>query len=98
KWLDEDRRELRVQRRLAEAAGEWSNNGRSIGYLYAGAPLLDAEELFEHKPSLLNRLEREFLQASLLLRDQHKREEEAQTQRELEAARRLTEETEARRR
>ncbi|HZH76830.1 MAG TPA: TIR domain-containing protein, partial [Archangium sp.] len=98
KWLDEDRRELRVQRRLAEAAGEWNEKGRQAGYLYTGARLLDAEELFQHKPSLINQLERQFLEASIQLREQQRREEEEQAKRELEAARRLAEETEARRR
>jgi len=97
KWLDEDRRELRVQRRLAEAADEWNGKRRQPGYLYTGARLLDAEELFRHKPALINQLERELLEASIQQRDLHRREEEAQARRELEAARRLAEETEARR-
>ncbi len=96
-WLDEDRPDLRVQRRLAEASNEWNEKGREAGYLYAGAHLLDAEELFQHKPKLLNQREREFVEASILLRDQLKRREEEQTKRELEAARQLAEETEARR-
>ena len=96
-WLDEDRRELRVQRRLSEVASEWSEKGREASYLYRGARLLEAEELFARKPKLFNQLELEFLQASILLRDQSQREEQERTKRELEAARRLTEETEARR-
>ncbi|RKH74037.1 TIR domain-containing protein [Corallococcus interemptor] len=97
-WLDEDRRELRIQRRLAEVAGEWKEQGRDASYLYAGARLLDAEELFKHKPALLNQLEREFLEASRSQRDELQREAESRTQRDLDAARRLTEESEARRR
>ena len=100
KWLDEDRRELRVQRRLAEAAGEWSTQGREAGYLYTGAHLLDAEELFQHKPALFNQLEREFLEASILHQcaQQRRCEEDEEQMRELKAARQLAEETEARRR
>ena len=92
KWLEEDRRELRVQRRLAEASAEWNEHGRKASYLYGGARLLDAEELFRHKPALLNQLEREFLEASTLLRDQQRREEEERTQRERESAVLLTNE------
>jgi WD40 repeat protein len=97
KWLDEDRRELRVQRRLAEAAGEWNEKGRQADYLYTGARMLDAEELFTRKPSLVNQLEREFLEASSQLRDQRQREAEQNARRELEAARQLADEMEARR-
>jgi WD40 repeat protein len=91
KWLDEDRRALRVQRRLTEAAGEWREKGREDSFLYRGARLLDAEELFKHKPQLLNQLEREFLEASIHLRQQQQREEEERARQELmfKAARRL---------
>ncbi|RKI74285.1 TIR domain-containing protein [Corallococcus sp. AB049A] len=89
KWLDEDRRALRVQRRLSEAAGEWREKGREDSFLYRGARLLDAEELFKQKPQLVNQLESEFLGASIQLREQQKREEEARSKRELKAARRL---------
>ncbi len=89
KWLDEDRRALRVQRRLSEAAGEWREKGREDSFLYRGARLLDAEELFKQKPQLINQLELEFLEASIHLRTQQKREEEERAKRELRAARRL---------
>ncbi|HYH94670.1 TIR domain-containing protein [Hyalangium sp.] len=97
RWLDEDRRELRVERRLLEDAEEWDKKGREAGYLSTGARLLEAEELFKHKPTLLNQLESDFLTASLLQRDQHQRDKEEQARRDVEAARRLAEETEARR-
>lgn len=97
KWLDEDRREVRIERRLLVAATEWHEKGRHADYLYSGARLLEAEELFKTKPKLLIQLEREFLDASIQLRDQHERDKEEQARRELEAARKLAAETENRR-
>jgi WD40 repeat protein len=89
RWLDEDRRALRVQRRLTEAAAEWREKGREDSFLYRGARLLDAEELYKQKPQLINQLELEFLQASIHLRQQQKLHEEERAKRELKAARRL---------
>ncbi len=95
-WLDEDRRDLHVLRRLREAAVEWHENRRADSYLYGDARLRDAEELRKNKPTLLNQLEGEFLEASILQRDRHQREEQDRTRRELESLRRLAEETNAR--
>ncbi len=96
-WLDEDRAALRVQRRLTEAAKEWDENKRDESYLFEGARLAEAEEWAAIHTGDLNPQEREFLDASLALRDREAAEREAARQRELETAQKLTAEAEARR-
>jgi WD40 repeat protein/energy-coupling factor transporter ATP-binding protein EcfA2 len=98
KWIDESRAALRTHRRLTEAAREWKEHHRDESYLYRGAWLATAEEWAEGHADDMNPLEREFLEASVTLRDEELLEAEGQRQRELEAARLLAEEAEARRR
>jgi len=84
-WIDADRAGLRSRTRLTEAAREWKNSGRDVGYLYAGARLAVAKEWEASHKGELSADEDEFLRCSF----------EAQKQRgaaELEAARRLAEE------
>ena len=88
-WIDADRAGLRTHRQLTEAAREWQDHHRDESYLYVGSRLDVAREWSETHTSDLNPLERDFLDASLALR----RRREAD---ELEAARRLAEEAQAR--
>jgi WD40 repeat protein len=60
-WINDDREQLRLHRRLSDAATEWDAGGRDDGQLYRGAPLALWEGRDE---SDLNELEREFLAAS----------------------------------
>ena len=63
-WIEEDRAGLRISRSLSSAAKDWDDHGRDEDALYPGARLVEADEWREaHEPSL-NRLEREFLDAS----------------------------------
>ncbi len=70
-WLDENRERLRLHRRLTEAAQGWAELDRDAGALYRGTRLTEARETFgdggeEGVPHAeLNRLEREFLAASV---------------------------------
>jgi hypothetical protein len=98
RWLEDDRRKLRIHRRLTEATNEWTERGRDPSYLYTGSRLLEAEESFASNPEPLNQWERDFLHESLALRDETWRAEERQRQQELEQARHLATEAEARRR
>ena len=98
-WLDEDRSALRTQRRLAERAEEWRRLGREPGGLLRGAQLEVAEAWVRAYGASINAMEREFLEASMALREQEAaerqraaEERETQHQRELEAQRRLAEE------
>jgi WD40 repeat protein len=60
-WINDDREQLRLHRRLSDAAGEWEAAGRDEGQLYRGAPLALWDGRDE---SHLNELERGFLAAS----------------------------------
>ena len=97
-WIDEDRVALRIHRRLTVASIEWERQDSDESYLYRGARLAEAEEWADAHASDLNELERSFLEASLALRQQEAADREAQRQRELEVARTLATEAEARRR
>ncbi|MDH6566706.1 WD40 repeat protein [Streptomyces sp. SAI-117] len=63
-WLDEDRERLRLHRALTEAALTWDALGRDAGALYRGTRLTRAREAFTDAAEL-NRLERDFLAASV---------------------------------
>ncbi|MFF7977398.1 hypothetical protein [Streptomyces sp. NPDC007905] len=71
-WIDEAREQLRVHRRLTEAARAWESLDRDPGALYRGARLTTAEEAFAAPDACkdLNRSERDFLTSSLTARDQ----------------------------
>lgn len=74
-WLDEKRDQYRVEYRLTEPARLWALHHRDPGYLYRGARLAEAE----HVSDLLHLdgLKREFLEASLALRNQDEAEQES---------------------
>ncbi|MFF7067187.1 nSTAND1 domain-containing NTPase [Streptomyces pseudovenezuelae] len=63
-WLAEDRERLRLHRGLTEAALTWDALGRDAGALYRGTRLTRAREAFGDDGEL-NRLERDFLAASV---------------------------------
>jgi hypothetical protein len=68
-WLDEDRDALRTQRRLAERAEEWRRLGRDPGGLLRGAQLEEAQAWAQAYGGSINAMEREFLEASITLRE-----------------------------
>jgi len=89
-WLDKNRRQLKVHRRLTEAANEWAEHGGALDYLYTGSRLMEAEERFASTPEALNQRESDFLTASLAHRDaqrERERQELLQAQRERDQAR-----------
>jgi WD40 repeat protein/DNA-binding SARP family transcriptional activator/energy-coupling factor transporter ATP-binding protein EcfA2 len=63
-WIDEDRADLLVHRRVTTAAEEWQRLGNDAGALYRGAHLAEALAWAERDPDAANPLEREFLAAS----------------------------------
>jgi WD40 repeat protein len=80
-WIDADREGLRIQRQLTFAAEAWRDTGHDLGTLYRGGPLVTAGE-WAADPSHsgdLNDLEREFLDASLELRQAEERTARRQT-------------------
>jgi hypothetical protein len=90
-WLDEDRAGLRLQRRITETAEEWQRSNRDDDLLYRGARLIQAQEWRERHEAELNPLEREFLDASIALKQRLEEQEREQQQRELKAAQKLAE-------
>ncbi|MCB0167446.1 MAG: TIR domain-containing protein [Anaerolineae bacterium] len=64
RWIEEDREALRTHRRLTEAAVEWDKNNRDKDFLYRGAWLGVAKEWDKVHGDKMNKLEKEFLDAS----------------------------------
>ncbi|WP_410646549.1 NACHT and WD repeat domain-containing protein [Amycolatopsis sp. cmx-4-54] len=63
-WLAEDLEGLRIHRRLTEAARIWESLDRDPGALYRGTSLEAAREWRGRADIAVNRVEREFLEAS----------------------------------
>jgi DNA-binding CsgD family transcriptional regulator/WD40 repeat protein len=80
-WLDEDRMGGRMLRHLADTAHNWDQAGREPGELYRG-PRLDAVlEWRDRGHPGLSRVEREFLDASVALRDRERLDARRRVQR-----------------
>ena len=63
-WLEQDRDDLRIHRRLTEAATAWDLVGRDPGDLYRTSRLADARDLAARNRWRLNDVEDQFLSAS----------------------------------
>ena len=96
-WINQNRQELRIHRRLTEAAVEWEKLNRDPSALYRGIRLAQALEWAKTNMQKLNTLESRFLESSKELHEEEIAAKEAQQQRELAQAQRLAKETEARR-
>jgi WD40 repeat protein/energy-coupling factor transporter ATP-binding protein EcfA2 len=85
-WLAADREGLRLHRLLGDAARLWDRSGREATDLYRGGTRLDAAvEWATTNGALMNRLEREFLTASVEESDRL-RQRQATTNRRLRNA------------
>jgi WD40 repeat protein/DNA-binding SARP family transcriptional activator len=86
-WVDEGRDDLRQQRRLAVAAGQWLESTRDTSFLLTGSRLEQISAWATMSRVLLAPLEQEYLAASLAERDrlahaeQQRREHEAALER-----------------
>lgn len=90
-WMNEDRAFRTWQERLRTALRQWETSDRDEGALLRGVLLAEAEEWAEARGADLSAPERQFLEASVQLRDQRQAMEEIRRQRELEQARALAE-------
>jgi cellulose biosynthesis protein BcsQ len=63
-WIEENRTALSIQRRLTEAAMEWTQQNRDASYLYHGLRLAQARAWADEHAEDLNELERDFLETS----------------------------------
>lgn len=88
-WLEENRDGLRLHRHLTDASQEWNASNREPDLLYRGVRLAQVQEWAEANKDDMNIQEVEFLEASIALSRQEAAEREAQTLREMEAARQL---------
>jgi WD40 repeat protein/transcriptional regulator with XRE-family HTH domain len=80
-WLAESREDLRVQRQLTQAAGEWEKAQRDPSFLATGARLERFESLAAESDLVLNAEERLYLDASVAERQQREMERAAQQRR-----------------
>jgi hypothetical protein len=98
-WLDEDRAGIRLREGISQAAREWRDKGKEgedEGLLvHRGRRLEDAEALSRRPRFALNEIERAYVNACITLRERAKVEE--QRRREIDAALKLANEAEARR-
>ena len=85
-WMRASREALRVQRRLMGAASEWVQSGRSVGFLAAGARLTQFEALAAEEEIRLTQEEREYVAASVVMREQDEQAERERQARELQLA------------
>ncbi|MGD9144483.1 MAG: protein kinase [Anaerolineae bacterium] len=78
KWLDASREDLRAHRRLTAAAAEWIDANQDDGFLLRGSRLNQFEDWAKETDLALTQAERDYLQASLALREQReaRREQE----------------------
>ncbi len=67
-WLDELRDDLRMQRHLSSAVAEWVSADRDSSYLATGARLEQFESLAAHSRLILTEQERDYVRASVALR------------------------------
>lgn len=87
-WLDDNRDDVRVQQRLAQATQEWLRSGRDASFLASGTRLQQFQTLLEAGNLTLSDEEKAYTHASLAERDRLLAEEEARRARELALERR----------
>lgn len=87
-WLDEARADLRLQRLLANAAGEWLQAGRDRGFLLRGSRLDQFRDWAQHTHLANTAEEQAFLEASLAARRERETAEAARREREMALERR----------
>ena len=73
-WLNQNREELVLQRRVFQAAKEWKNLNKDAGALLRGARLAQSEEWLARTPGAVPLL-RDFVQAGISARDEAERTE-----------------------
>ncbi len=81
-WLDDNREDILLQRRLAGACNEWMQQGRDPSFLATGMRLQQFEQLAERGTIALTEDEREYVRASVAERERREAEERARAERE----------------
>jgi DNA-binding SARP family transcriptional activator len=81
-WIDEGREDVRMRRRLSEAAREWERSGQDPSFLLGGSRLDQFESWVSSTSLVLGLEERGYLSASLARRDEDRAREAARRERE----------------
>jgi WD40 repeat protein len=76
RWIEEDRADQRVLRRLTQAAREWSESGGDERLLYREPFLGSAREVADRKPEALSAFDQAFVNASV---DRQRQDERRRT-------------------
>ena len=87
-WIDDGREDLRQDRRLARAAGEWRGSDRDPSFVLRGARLEQVEAWASATDLAIGRPEREYVKASVDVRDRETEQERARREREERTERR----------
>lgn len=90
-WMRANRNFRAWQERLRGMLQQWEASGHDEGALLRGALLVGAEGWLAERESEIGQAERNFIRASIALRERETAEREVLRQREIEAARRLAE-------
>lgn len=81
-WLEDSREDLRIQRRLSQAAEEWQHSAKDDSFLARGSRLTQFEETVSQGNIALNTEEQEYLNISIQRREERIREEQEREERE----------------
>jgi WD40 repeat protein/DNA-binding SARP family transcriptional activator len=87
-WIEDDRSFRTWQEELRAALHQWQSHNKDEDALLRGAPLAQAEIWYSERGTEIGSTEKEFIQASLQLRQHREMEREAQRQYERAAERR----------
>ena len=88
RWLDESRTDLRLRRQLSRATEEWGQAGEDPSFLLRGTRLAQFEAWSQETDLILSRAERNYLQASIVRRDERAAAEAVRQAREAKLERR----------
>lgn len=81
-WLVNNREDLRLQRRLTSATEEWENANKDDSFLVRGARLQQLEDWMNTSDLTLNENERQYLNASIAVRERMEAHEQERQERE----------------
>jgi WD40 repeat protein len=87
-WVDDARDDVRQQRRMAAAAGQWIESGRDASYLLSGSRLDQANQWISSTRMFLGASERDYLAASLAWKERAEAAERGRTAHEAALERR----------
>ena len=87
-WLNDSRDDIRQERAVSRAAGEWKQHHRDVSYLLRGARLEQVEKWIDTSNLMQTSLEQDFIAQSLKQRDKEQQAEIERQAREAQLERR----------